>query len=130
MTTPTLAQRIEQQYKNELLHPFPLTDVRKLKSIDPDKWRVLHGELDVYFAYIAGYASSATRLTRRPRAELLEATVTLSQSFFEKHKSLAVYRDAITEASTPILFREMAATEKLRKELLMIMEEILADPSR
>src|SRR5262249_25690259 len=109
------------------LHPFPRNDLRKLKSIDPDKWSALHGELDLYLAYIAGYASSADRLQRRPRAELIEARRYLSESFFEKHPSLAVYRGVITEEFTPNLFRELAAAEKVREELLVAMDEILSE---
>ncbi len=126
MNTRTIEQSIKEQYESELLRPFPLKDLIRLKSIDPDKWGVLHGELDLYFAYIGGYASSADRLQRRPKAELIEARRYLSESFFEKYQSLAVYRDVITEEFTPNLFRELAAADKLRKELLVVMDQILS----
>lgn len=79
----------------------------------------------MYLSCIAGYASSADRLGRRPRAELIETKRNLSQSFFEKYHSLTVYRDAITENSTPKLFRDLLIADKLRKELLVVIDEIL-----
>jgi hypothetical protein len=125
MTELNLAQQIKQQFEAECRFPFPLDDVRRLRSRDAANLGLFHGQLEMYLSYIAGYASSADRLGRRPRAELIEARKNLSQSFFEKYRSLAVYRDAITEGSTPDLFRDLLTADKLRKELLVVIDEIL-----
>ncbi len=121
-----LANQIEQEYRDDCVPPFPLDDVRKLKSIAPHNWQSLHGALDMYFAYVAGYASSAVRLDRRPLSEISEARKYLSQSFFERHKSLAPYSKGITKELTPNLHARLEATEKLRKLLLALMDKILA----
>jgi hypothetical protein len=123
-----LAQQIEQEYRSDFVPPFPLEDVLKLKTIDPRNWQSLHGGLDLYFAYVAGYASGAQRLDRRPLSEIAEARKYLSQSFFERHDSLASYSKAITEESTPNLFHRLETVEKLRKQLVVLMDQILSEP--
>ncbi len=125
MTELTLAQTIKQQFEEECLSPFPLEDVKKLRSRDPENLALFHGQLEVYLSSVAGYASSADRLGRRPRAELVQAREYLSRSFFEKYTSLTVYREAITAELTPNLFRDLATTDNLRKELLVVIDEIL-----
>src|SRR5437773_5099705 len=122
----TLAQMIKQQYKQDCQTPFPLEDVRKLRSRDSENYVLLHGQLELYFSYIAGYASSADRLDRRSKAELIEAKNYLSQSFFERYPVLAGYREAITPEFTPNLFRDLARADKLRNEILVIIDSILA----
>jgi hypothetical protein len=125
MTELNLAQKIKQQFEAECLSPFPLDDVHKLRSRDAENLALLHSQLEMYLSYIAGYASSADRLERRPRAELVKARQYLSRSFFEKHSSLAAYGDVITQEFTPNLFRDLSTADKLRKELLVVIDEIL-----
>jgi len=125
MTELTLAHMIKQQFEEDCLSPFPLEDVKKLRSRDPENLALFHGQLEMYLSSIAGYASSADRLGRRPRAELAQAREYLSQSFFEKYTSLTVYRDAITPEFTPNLFRDLTTADKLRKELLTVIDGIL-----
>src|SRR5262249_3742329 len=123
-----LAKQIEQDYRNDFVSPFPLDDLRKLKTIDPRNWQSLQGGLDMYFAYVAGYASSALRLDRRPLSEIAETRKYLSQSFFERYDFLAPYARAITKESTPNLYNTLGTVEKLRKQLLVLMDKILAEP--
>jgi len=125
MNDPTLARAIKEQFKSEFMHPFPIADVGKLRSVDSKNLGQFHGELDLYFSLIAGYASDADRLGRRSQTELIEARKKLSQSFFEKYRSLAGYRDAITQSSTPNLFRDLSTADKLRKELLVVLDQLL-----
>jgi hypothetical protein len=129
MSDPNLAQTIKQQFDSEFTHPFPTAEVGKLRSVDSKNLGQLHGELDLYFSSIAGYASSADRLARRPRAELIEARKKLSHSFFERHRSLIVYRDAIKQDFTPNLFRRLATADRLREELLVVIDDILGKES-
>ena len=123
-----LAEQVEQRYQNELLGPFPLDDVRKLKSVDQRNLPSFHAGLDMYFAYVAGYASRARRLDRRPIKEIAEARQVLSKSFFERQPQLGAYSGAITKHFTPDLFRELEATESVRKQLLVLMDQILEEP--
>jgi hypothetical protein len=92
---PSLGQRIRREYAANLVSPFPLDDVRKLPFPDFESLVLFHGWLEIYLSTIAGYASSADQLNRRTRIELTEAQKRMSQSFFEKHTSLLIYRDAI-----------------------------------
>lgn len=126
-TAKKLGLEIENNYENHFQGPFPLKDVHKLKSFDQKNWMSLHTSLDMFFAYVAGYASSASRLGRRPHTELADARKNLAKSFFEKHDSLANYGNAINEKSTPDLFRRLATVESLRKKLLLLMGQILQD---
>jgi|SRR5579864_9035853 len=126
MIESTLAQQIKQDYEENFSQPFPLDDVLKLKNVDPFNWDRLHGELDLYFAYVAGYASSALRLDRRPLSEISEARKYLSQPFFERHESLAPYSHGITKEATPNLHARLETVEELRKQLLVLMDKILA----
>lgn len=123
-----LGKQIEHEYRSDVVHPFPLDDVRKLKAIDSRNWESLHAALDMYFAYVAGYASSALRLDRRPLSEIAEARKRLSEPFFERHKALAPYRRGITKEATPSLHARLEAVEKLREQLLVLMDKILRGP--
>ena len=128
MNEQNLAREIRQQFEDDCA-PFPSEDVRKLGSISGGDILLFHGQLEMHLSTIAGYASRADRLGRRPRAELIEAGKYLSQSFFEKYPSLAVYRDAITQDSTPQLFRDLLMADKLRQELLVVINGIMATSS-
>lgn len=120
--------KIKNRFEAECRSPFPLGDVAKLRMCDPKNIELFHGHLEQYLSYIAGYASSADRLARRPRAELMKATEYLSQSFFDRYSSLAIYKNAITPESTPNLYHDLATAEELRKELLLAIDETLGGP--
>ena len=125
-TLEKLAQDIEREYFDSFSSsPFPLKDVFKLKAIDRKNWNLLHAGLDNYFMYVAGYASGAVRLARRPRSELAEAKKNLARSFFETFDSLSHYGGAINKKATPELFQQLTTIERLRKQLVVLMDEIL-----
>lgn len=120
-----LGEKIRQLYER-FLHPFPLDDVGKLESVNAEQWQYLHMGLDLYFAKVAGYASRADRLHRKPTAVLVEAREKLSKAFFEQNPHLAVYRNSITREDTPHLFEDMELVEAMRNELLGLLAELLA----
>src|SRR5947209_18842195 len=111
MIESSLAQKIRQKYEENFNHPFPLDDLLKLKRLDPFNWNRLHGELDLYFSTVAGYAYRADRLWRSSKKKLLEAKFCLAQSFFEKHPSLSIYENAITKELTPNLFARLVTVQ-------------------
>ncbi len=123
-----LARQIEQQYQTQFVPPFPLDDVQKLKATDASNLQSLHASLNAYFAYVAGYAVSASRLNRRPLSEIAEARKYLSEAFFDRHSSFASYRSAITGEFTPDLFHRLETVEGLRKQLVVLMDQILSEP--
>src|SRR5258708_4408617 len=128
MTELSLAQRIKQQFEEDRKSPFPLEDVRNLRLGDSENPDLFQGQLELYLSTIAGYASRIDRLGRRPRIELVNAKQQLSQSFFEKYSSLIVCRDAISSESTPNLFRDMERADSVRRNLLIVIDEIRAQP--
>lgn len=119
-----LAQRILERSDGRRHSRFPTADINKLTSNDDERNR-LHGSLEMYLSGIAGYASGADRLSRRPRAELEAGRQFLSRSFFDKHKEYAHYRAKITEDQTPDLFQEMEIAELNRTDLLEEIGRVL-----
>jgi hypothetical protein len=81
-------------------------------------------ELDDYFATVAGYGSSATRLSARTPAELTSAKRRLAKDFFEWHPNLEVCRSLIDPQHCPDLWWRMAATERLRVGLLALLGKL------
>ncbi len=123
----TLAEDIARRYSEESSGPFPLADLTKLKSIDQFNWSRLHGELDLYFSAIAGYASRVLRIEKLSTEKLAVAEEHLSQCFFEKHPDLAHYRSAIDPVSMPDLVRRIQVFNSLRADLLALVEEVIGE---
>ena len=119
-----LAQRILERSERRRHSRFPTADINKLTSNDDERNR-LHGSLEMYLSGIAGYASGADRLTRRPQAELETGRQFLSRSFFDKHQEYARYRAKITERETPDLFGDLEIAELNRIDLLQEIERLL-----
>jgi hypothetical protein len=117
-------QRILERYEARPRSRFPTKDINKLTT-DPDERGRLHGRIDVYLSGIAGYASGAARLNRRPASELQAASKFLSQSFFEKYPEYALFRGRITEQETPDLFAQLEAAELNRADLLQEVEHLV-----
>lgn len=120
-----LPERLEEHYKTELLGKFPLDDCRKLQIKEPVLKRELIPDLDSYFSFIAGYCSSATRLSRRPIGELRQAIPRLKRSFFDTYPQYAQVADSISAAETPALFELMRASDSARRDLIRIMETLV-----
>ncbi len=121
----TLAQKIVRSYENEFCGPFPRKDVNNVGDLFPNEKDIFHGRLEMYFSDIAGYASSADRLARRPKEELIEARTKLSKSFFGINPSLAIYKEYCNEKFAPELYRQMQIADNLRTDLVTIITEVL-----
>jgi hypothetical protein len=122
---PELAQSLELLYEREFIHKFPYQDCFKLQKHHPRIAHALVPDLDMYFSFVAGYASSATRLEQRPRTELRAALPKLKRSFYEaypRYKRLAKY---ISGGNTPALFRDLEVSDSLRLGLATLITEIL-----
>jgi hypothetical protein len=124
MSKSNLGAKIKQEYAERSLGPFPLDDVKKLRQVDSSKLDLFHAQLELYLSDIAGYAEGADRLFRRPTQELEKAKRRLSQSFFDTHPALRVYESHITEDWTPALYGELVTAERLRKNLLLLINQI------
>jgi hypothetical protein len=119
------ARRIVERYNTRLRCAFPIADINKLIPDEGEARSLFHGRIEMFLSGIAGYASSADRLNRRPEPDLRAARLFLSQPFFEKYREYADYRARITPEETPVLFLEMEAAEFNRLDLLAEVERLL-----
>jgi hypothetical protein len=119
------ARRILERWRTRLRSPFPTADINKLIPDDVEARGLLHGRIDIYLSGIAGYASSADSLMRRPDKELRAARQFLSQAFFDKYPEYAPLRAKITPHDVPALFLKMEAAELNRLDLLDEVERLL-----
>jgi hypothetical protein len=119
------ARRIKDRYDVRVRAGFPTADIKKLIPDDAEAMSLLHGRIDLYLSGIAGYASSADRLGRRPEQDLRTARLFLSKTFFDKYQEYAPFKGRITSDETPALFREMEAAELNRIDLLEEVERLL-----
>lgn len=83
-------------------------------------------DLDIYSAFIAGYASSATQLAARPVGELRAALPRLRRSFFDTYPQHLPLRHILSEDAYPRLWHELRTGDELRAQLATLMEDILA----
>jgi hypothetical protein len=119
------AQELEILFRQEFIHNFPYPDCRKLQKLHPRIARQLVPDLDMYFSFIAGYSSSATRLDQRPQRELRAAVPKLRRSFsdwYPRYKQLAML---ITDVNTPLLSHDLKVADQLRGGLLTFITELL-----
>ena len=121
----TVAKDVEQSYATRSRHPFPYKDCYKLQKLQP---RLAHGlipDLDLYFSFVAGYSSSATRLKNRPIEELRVAIPKLLKSFFDTMPRYRTLRKHITPKNTPELYEELRTINDLRRSLAVLMNQLI-----
>jgi hypothetical protein len=121
------AIELEELYKSRLRGRFPYDDCFWLAKQAAIKSADLIPELDVYFADIAGFCSSASRLDKRPTEQLKWGKKALKLNFFESHSDLAHIQVFITPDQTPKLYEEMKYTEQARLELLSLLDTLVID---
>lgn len=124
------AQEIEVLYRTELCKPFPYEDCRRVKSAARIKAENdltgLVPDLDHYFSFVAGFASSASGLRNRSREQLVKAIPWLEKGFFDWFPNYRPLESLINVEQTPWLFRELDITDSIRIELATIIREMLA----
>lgn len=121
----TRAQRIKRRYQERAKSAFPTADIKALVADDGSAFSLLHGRIEMFLSGVAGYASSADRLARRPVEELQKAEEFLSQSFFDRYPEYGSLKARVTPQGTPLLFAEMKAAEENRIELLNEVSSLL-----
>lgn len=119
------ARRIKERFDVRVRAGFPTADIKKLIPGDANAISLLHGRIEMYLSGIAGYASSADRLGRRPEQDLQNARLFLSQTFFDKYQEYAPLKPRISSDQTPALFRELEVAEQNRLDLLEEVEKLL-----
>ena len=118
--------KIETLYLSSFRGPFPYDDCRWLAERVHVKESVLIPDLDWFFGTVAGYASSASRLTHRTPKDLRDAKQLMSKGFYDYFPKYAEYRDLICTENTPALYDRMRIAEELRVQLLQLLENIPA----
>ena len=81
--------------------------------------------LDLYFSNIAGFSSTASRLSDRRIEQIQTYRPFLQFNFFErfpKHKPLET---SVNETDTPLLARRLHFANLLRVELLPLLDAML-----
>lgn len=118
----SLAAEVEERYGSEFVGKFPYKDCYAIQKMYPKQAASLIPDLDEYFSFIAGYSSSASRLSARSGEELRNAIPKLKRSFFEKHPEYRPLEGAI--AQTTMLSRKMKVADEVREKLITIMERL------
>jgi hypothetical protein len=121
----SLAKEVERCYQLEFLHPFPYKDCYRLQRLKPDLTSHLIPHLDLFFSFIAGYSSSATRLRNRTQHELRTAIPKLKRSFFDVHPEYKSLAKLITPSDTPALHHELHLADQLRFKLVELMQPLI-----
>jgi hypothetical protein len=119
-----MGTQIEELYASSFRGPFPYDDCRWLADNAQRDSSDLIPALDWYFATVAGYGSSASRLSKRSREELRTAERLLSGDFFHHFPDLTVYRSFIDREHTPRLYERMTTVEEMRMGLLQLLGDI------
>ena len=117
-------EQIELLYRNHLLKRFPYPDCYRLTRIVPVRGDDLIPELAYFFAWVAGFASSASVLQLRQPEEIRRAKKTLAKNVFEACPTLDSIRDKVTPDHTPDLCRSIEEVEEMRMALVVFLETI------
>lgn len=125
-----LTHKIAEDFKANACGPFPQYDIASLRRLDPKNWDLLHGMLDLYCGNVAGYALGAKILHKRPTDELLSALLYLSDEFFLKYPELQRFCKGISPKQTPELFHQLRAVEEARRDLVILIRQILEEKAR
>jgi hypothetical protein len=119
----SLGEDVERRYDSYFKGKFPYDDCYALQKVNPNLTANIIPDLDEYFSFIAGYSSSATKLSVRSKDELRDAVPKLRRSFFDKHPEYRPMEEAIARSET--LSRKMHVADELRRDLIAIMERLV-----
>jgi hypothetical protein len=114
---------IERVYSSRTKFPYRDSDSIR-HGLSPSKRRRVRDfnpDLDAYLSLIAGFASSATRISNRPIEQLRRALPFLDRGFYETYPRYQALQTAITAKATPILFASLERAEILRVELAKLI---------
>lgn len=120
-----LGYSLEQRYREERTAPFPHEDCRKLRQEYPLLTDGLVPSLDSYFSFIAGFSSSASKLTERPRSQLSDAIPKLKRSFFETYPQYLPLAEVLNPGKFEKLSLRLRSADGSRVDLITIMERII-----
>ena len=119
-----LGRSLEERYRSKMCVRFPYEDCRHLHKRFPSIADGLVPDLDMYFSFIAGFSSSASRLDERPYSQISSAIPRLRLSFFKANPQ---YNPLARELRTPEckrLFEALRDHDQARIDLLTIMKPL------
>ena len=136
MTTYTVTLLSEQiaSLAKELNQPFPYKDCEKTlqeaAKATPKlvkRFRDFGPDLSTYFSYVYSYASGVGHLLNWQDSRLAEAQTLLKKSFFAAYPAYKPLEWRVNQINTPILYREIAASDQLRNLLLELLSQLIAE---
>lgn len=136
MTTYNINLLSEQimSLAEELNKPFPYGDCRKTlqEAVEetPKTAKRFHDfvpDLSTYFSYVYSHASGVEYILEWQGSRLAEAHLLLKKSFFAAYAAYKPLEWRVNQISTPELYREIAASDQLRKLLLELLSQLTAE---
>ena len=122
---------IEELCRAKLWTKFPYADLRKVRDClsRPEKKQIQdrNPDLDMYLAFIAGFATTATTVMNRPIEDLRRTLPILDKSFYQFFPIYEVLRAPVTKAELPDLFSHLEAADVLRSALARHIRSNLSD---
>jgi hypothetical protein len=120
----SMGMSVEARYRQTLHKKFPYEDCYKLQKMHPGVTDGFIPDLDCFLSFIAGYSSSASRLDKRTRGEILSAIRRLRLSFFELYPQYRPLAPIITPSQFGNLFAELELADGFRTDLVALMEQL------
>ena len=125
LTTDLLVEEILHTAQ-EAKAPFPTSEcetIARLAEIDPQS---LVSDLDTYFYDIWSPSNGVKKLSRKSNAWLRDLQVYLTQDFFSRYARHAALQALITQENAPALYQRLQIFDRLRKDLVLFLTELLA----
>ena len=125
LLTEPLAEEILRTAQ-EAKAPFPTSDcerVARQAGTDPQR---LVSDLDTYFYDIWSPGNGVKKLSRKPDAWLRDLQAYLAQDFFSRYAHHAALQALITQENVPALYQRLQTLDRLRKDLILFLSELLA----
>lgn len=104
--------------------PFPYEGIRKLLQGGRGNYEGFIPDLSLYFSTVAGYCSWGKRILRWEATKIDEAKAALEKQFFDRHPEYKPLEKMIGEHGNADLLAKFSLHEKMRIELLRLLEDL------
>ena len=102
--------------------PFPYEGSRKLLQAGGSNYEDFIPDLSLYFSTIAGYCSWGKRILKWEATKINEAKAGLEEQFFNRHPEYKPLEMMIAKQGNADLLVKFSLHEKMRLELLGLLE--------
>ena len=118
----------------ELNKPFPYEDCHRTLQEATEavpkmakRFRDFVPDLSTYFSYVYSHASGVEYVLEWQGNRLAEAQMLLKKSFFTAYPVYRPLEWRVNQLSTPTLYREIAASDQLRKLLIELLSQLISE---